>query len=475
MANTNAQPAIRSYFFGKGFKDLFRTISSSRKMNQTSSNDYKRKSSQLIKEYGYFAGIFPAAAMIFAAISVVIFGTAWFLALSSVHIVILAVLFSLVYIFLFVILLAENVYMIKNRIFTACPFCHTKSSLPYYLCPNCKAVHTRLVPGSYGILKRTCECGQKLPTTFFNGRNKLEAKCPNPGCLKEIQAKETTPVCIPIVGGPSVGKTCFLFAATRCLIEDIAAKNSWNVRFLNERNEEMYNRLSRDFAQGIVPAKTVELNPTAFNFFVGSSRWSPEKAMYLYDAAGEAFDRSDELVKHKFYGYIHGLVFLIDPFSIPELAAEYDKELKLGAAGIKPSEMMLEDTFDTMMINIEKNHGIKHDQKINRPCAVVINKIDAFDLDNKIGSTAADDLVRQRPNEIKSVEIAVDILCREFLTDLGLANFLRKLDRKFKTNRFFTCSTLGHWEEGKAFRPYGVSEPLTWLLGLADKDLAVKK
>ena len=137
---------------------------------------------------------------------------------------------------------------------------------------------------------------------------------------------------------------------------------------------------------------------------------------------------------------------------------------------------MLEDAFDLMLINLEKNHKIKRDQKVTRPCAIVINKIDAFDLEERIGHKAVKDFMIRNP-EVKNFKDAEDMLCKEVFKSWGLGNFLRKLEHKFKKHRFFTCSALGRipGNNGTKFQPYRVVEPMLWLLGEADKDLKFSK
>lgn len=472
MSINEIQPAIKSYFFGKGYRDLWNTIAESWKLNLGSAKSFWVTASRRWNN-GSFE-ILAAIAMAFAALSVVLFGTLWFGILSAVHIVILAIFFSIIYLLFSFFWIIERIYMLWHGVFVVCPICHEKYDLPHYQCPNCSVIHTRLIPNSYGILKRTCQCGEKLPTTFYNGRNKLTAKCPNEHCARTLETGVAKPICIPIIGGPSVGKTCFLSAATRELIENVATRNSWKIRFLNSQNADMYARVAEDFENGVLPAKTVERTPTAFNFFVGSSKWSPEKLMYFYDSAGEAFHDTDDLVSHKFYGYLHGFLFVIDPFSIPELLEEYEDNLKIYGRQIKPSDLMLEDCFDTMLVNLEKNHDIKLEQRINKPCAVVINKIDAFDLEDRIGENAIRQFLMQN-SEIKDPDKASKILCERFFKECGLESFLRKLEQKFKNYRFFPSSALGRIPEDKdvAFKPYGVKEPLMWLLGQADRKLKV--
>ena len=473
MTNKNIQPAIKSYFFQKGYKDLANTIMDSWKMNLKSGSGYWRNAARFWNDGGF--SILKAIAMAFAALSVIVFGTIWFVFLSIFHVFILVLFFSIIYISFSFLWIAERTYMIGHGIFVVCPYCHEKFDLPIYRCPNCNVDHSHLIPSSYGIWKRTCLCGHKLPTTFYNGRAKLEAKCPNPNCSRTIETTETKPICIPIIGGPSVGKTCYLFAATNQLIEKIAPKESWKINFLNDQNEMVYKRVLQNFKQSIVPAKTVEFNPNAFNFFIGSDKWNPEKTMYFYDSAGEVFQDSDNLISHKFYGFLNGFIFIIDPFSIPQLLVEYEDNLKLYSTDIKPSDFMIEDCFDTMIINLEKNHNIKKNQQVNKPCAIILNKVDAFDLEDRIGYNAAKKLMMKDPS-IKSIEQASHMICEELFNEWELSNFLRNLKQKFKNYRFFTCSALGDISKKtpkKQFAPYRVTEPLMWLLSQVDKDFRI--
>jgi GTPase SAR1 family protein len=440
-------------------------------MNLASAKKFieKMKKSRTVGGEYYFV----AAGTGFAAISVVLFGTLFFLVLSIIHIIFLGIFFIPVYLFFIVIKSIDKVYRVKNKIFTPCPACHYKTELPAYLCPKCGIAHNNLVPNRYGIIKRICICGEKLPTSFFSGRTTLKAKCIH--CGYGIETEETTPICIPIIGGPSVGKTCYLFAATHSLIENIAPKYSWKTPFLNTQNKELYLRVLQDFNRGIVPAKTTELTPKAFNFFIKSNEWSPGKILYFYDAAGEAFQNSKELLSHRFYGYLHGFLFIIDPFSIPGLINQYQDNLKLHHAGIRPSAMVLEEAFDIMLINLEKNHKIRRNERITQPFAVVINKIDVFDLEDRIGHRAVKKYLAQH-REVDDFKQAEDLLCKEVLKTWGLGNFLRKLEQKFEHHHFFTCSALGRIPEGNnnKYVPSRVGEPLLWLLGKASKNLKVQ-
>ena len=461
------QPANKSYFFGKGYQDLKNTIVECWQRNAASARHYGKEAKFFWYYEPWWFWRFVSAGSIFASVSVVFFGTLFFLLLSAIHISLLLIVFLIIYLSFSLLWGIDKLYRFWRHTFIACPLCYHKTDLPHYICPKCQRVHTNLIPSSYGILTHRCLCGTQLPTTSFHGRNKLPTLCPE--CQSEIKTETATPICIPIVGGPSVGKTCFLFSAVKGLIEEVAPKKSWQIRFLNDNNENLYHRVSQHFEQGIVPAKTPQLTPQAFNFFIKPHRWTSEKIIYFYDAAGESFQSSDILVRHKFYEYFHGLIFMIDPFSIPELMMDYSNSLKHDDSIIRPSDMMLDDAFDRMMLNLEKNYHVKPNQTIKKPCAIVINKVDAFDLTERIGESAAKELMQQ--DNIATLSDAVNQLCKKRLIEWGLGHFIRNLEYKFANYRFFTSSALGSPHPQNHFHAYGTTEPLIWLLSQIDKKL----
>lgn len=463
MSITKEQPAIKSYFFGKGYSDLKSTITDCWDMNSEASKKYFEEASIYWEKDDWTKVI--AVIKSFAGISVIIFGSIWFLALSLIHVAILGIVFGIIYIFFTLLLIIENIYMYTKKIFVSCPNCHEKFPIPYYLCPKCKKEHTNLIPSSYGILNHICLCGEKLPSTFFNGRHELEARCPNSKCSRSIETRESTPVCLPIIGGPSAGKTCFLLTLTNCIIDELALKNNWTINFLNQQNEDIYNNLLENYNKGIVPNKTVDQTPIAFNFFVRSKKWSPDKIMYLYDSAGEAFESMDNLKGQLYYQYVHGFIFLIDPFSIPKLAEEYEEQLKLNYNDIRPSKYMIDDILASIILHLEKNHNIKRNERITRPCALVINKIDAFDLEDKFGENAVNNLILKNPT--LSYQDAMHKTCLDFFKEMELNNFLKTIEQKFANYRFFTVSTLGN---SKKFIPVRTKEPIKWILSKSDKD-----
>ena len=213
------QPAKKSYFFDKGYKDLDNTIKGAWSRNGDSIRKYT-DNLQDLDDKSLGSKIFFGIVNVIAIIAVVLFGSIITAIITTANIVLLLAFMAVVYIGFSVIWIVDRVYLIRKRIFTACHECKEKSLIPTYICPSCRARHTNLTPGVYGILHRRCNCGEKLPTAFFNGRKELEAECPHCGHI--LTDRESRPICIPVVGGRSVGKTAFITAFAKEFIEEVA-------------------------------------------------------------------------------------------------------------------------------------------------------------------------------------------------------------------------------------------------------------
>ena len=161
-----AQPARKSYFFEKGYQDMAATIKGAWARNGASIQRYRDHLNGL-GDKGVTARVFLAIANILAMAAVVVCGSLITAAITLVNVLVLVVFMAVLYLGFTAIWAVDRLYLVHKRIFTACHECKKKSLIPTYLCPRCGAKHTNLTPGVYGILRRTCSCGEKLPTTFF--------------------------------------------------------------------------------------------------------------------------------------------------------------------------------------------------------------------------------------------------------------------------------------------------------------------
>lgn len=468
MPNRKKQPAKKGYFFEQGFKDIAIVIKTSWLKNaQTAKNYYTR-----YNNYGLlsFKGIYN----FFCAISVVTFGTVFFVVISAIMLIIVSVLYVIIYIGFGLVWLFDRAYLIRKKIFTACHECKSKFLIPIYLCPKCGVKHTNLIPGIYGILHRTCNCGEKLPTVFFNGRNKLQAICPMclaDGKITVLNDRESRPLCVPVVGGRSVGKTAYITAFSHKFVEDIAPRNKLDIEFYNDSKKSIYNEIVTDYKFGSTrmtarPQDITKTSSISFSFFVKHPSLRPERLLHIYDIAGEVFTDNNENEVQRQYEYCQGIIFIIDPFAIPSVRAKYEHKLTPeDKAGIGRA-----DINGIINVFINKLHEVTglSDRKMSKvPIAILIGKTDSAGLDEEFSSAKMSEVDSLFPGIDKND--VVDYLCRQFLRNNGMESFLNVIKMKFKNNRFFAVSAIGHTRDAGQYNPIGVVEPMEWIISIADK------
>jgi hypothetical protein len=454
------EPAFRQYFFRKAFYDYSQIVRLSHKRNMesvqwvinTGTKSFKNSGALFTWPLGVVFYAIAAVSFLPAAVAYAAFGV--------IHLLLIVALCGVVLGAAIAVRFIEYALMLWRRIFLACPSCYKKFGLPIYNCPGCAAVHKALVPGTYGIFRRRCVCGRKLPTLFLFGRNELPGFCPH--CSKPLSASIGTirNIHIPVVGGPAAGKTSFLMA-NMVELRTQANTGDLTLNFPEKRDERLFDACRTAFSTGSLLAKTAEYSPNAFLASVGDTDRN-NVLLYLYDAAGELFQSSDTLRLHEYYSYTHGILFLIDPFSLPSVQVELGHLIRPAVADIKPCEERPQDVYDRivgMLRTISKNGSFG-----SQPLAVVVTKVDAFGLEARIRPPAERVLTfdaKVAPEDGRSRAT------RQWLVDQGEGNLVRSMEHDFKTIRYFYCSALGHIPSGRPmpFVPKGVLDPLAWTLG----------
>lgn len=422
------EPAKENYFFYRQYENLLNTYRSATSIN-TGNNLILR---QQLEERNYYVSSRAGAAQIV----INILGTLLNITCFIIHFLIITTISIPIYIFYCIVMSVEKLRFIKGRIWGICPHCHYKFDIPYYICPDCGHVHKRLTSGPYGIIKRRCMCGQKIPATNFLGRFRLKAVCPE--CSKEIESREASPICIPIVGGRTVGKTSFMYSTVSTLVNQISREKKWNIRFINEYEEDKFIKASALINKGILPEKTNKSDTPTHNVFISSERFSSEKLLYLYDIAGEFFDLRATIRRQNYYRYIEGLIFIIDPLSLHSVKQK--EEFK----DIKASDTNVNDLIDRFVLGLREIRQVQLSKLIDIPVAVVVNKMDVIGYQG-------------------------DVL--DFIKEMGEEKVIRKFEHNFSNYKFFSCSTLGKVDKDELYEIKGVAEPIEWILSNANKEL----
>lgn len=472
-------PARKSYFFGRGYRAVANTIIDAWKENF----GFVRYCAGKIGDAwggGKIVFFLTLILNLFAILSVLVFGSIVTLCMSLIHAAAVLAVMTMIYICFSIIWLADRAYLLRKRIFTACHECKGRSLMPDYFCPQCGVRHPRLTPGVYGILHRKCTgkdgrpCGYPVPTTFFNGRRRLTAKCPY--CKTRLWDRESVPICIPVVGGRSVGKTAFITAFSKDFIDKVAPARFWDIEFYNDEKRYIYSEIVRDYLAGTTrmtgrPQDRGRTSAVSFSFFVKGAPFSPERLVHVYDIAGEVFTDNDENEVQKQYEYCHGIVFMIDPFSIPGVRYRCEQRLtQEDRDGIGMADVGI--VIDSFLNKLREVTGLSDQRMLSVPLAVVIGKVDAAGLDGEIGDGAVRQRMASDPGAFPDYYDTQDYLCRKFLRDNGQESFLNNVGLKFRENRFFACSAIGHASGHGEYRPQGVLAPMQWLFGRADPKMA---
>ncbi len=457
------QPAFRQYYFRKAYHDYWLVVTESWKPNHTAAVWVMDKGTKLFKgDFVLFTWPLGLTVFLIAAAGAVAGGAAY-LIFGLVHLL-LVLLCALTAVCLgFILRAAEYLSMLWRRIFLVCPNsnCYQKIGLPVYICPNCGVKHDKLIPGTYGIFRRLCQCTAQLPTLFLFGRHKIPSICPNERCQRPLSGVEGVArnLHVPIVGGPAAGKTSFMMASM-CELHRRSASGQLIMDFPEKKHRVLYERCSRDFMNGALLGKTAEDSPDAFLLKLNDGG-SSEKLLYMYDAAGELYQQTDVLRGHEYYSYTHGILFLLDPFSLPQVQIDFERPLQSASAQIRPCAERPQDVYDRMIGTLRQFSKMSGSFR-SVPIAVVVTKADAFGLAADIAATHNGNGFgggkKQDDPESDSV--------RQWLIGHGEGNLVRGIEHDFKKVQYFHCSALGRLPDASytPFVPEGVLDPLEWVL-----------
>jgi GTPase SAR1 family protein len=474
----HTQPAEIKYIFRDAFIDLCNVIIGSfsecgniaRKISESIKDTWSNNIKDAFDD-NWFNGIFIAlwgisklGFFLTNLIFCLVFTPLICFLITTFQISILVVFFSIASVYFGIVILSDFLYCTIHSIASHCPACQSKFSLPKYECPSCLIEHDKLRPGVYGILIRKCNCGNKLPTTFFNGREKLSASCPYCNCNIKDGGKRAS-WCIPIIGGPSSGKTCYINMTMLSLESSASSKYGLDFHYEDNGLDDFKKNSSR-LSSCQVPVKTAD-NRLKYYQFSLTPKGSTKQLISLCDVAGEIFNTSisgNEINKQIGFRYANAFILIIDPLAISNYRNELIKTQSLN--DYNGSSQPIDELASTLIEALQKMFSIKPNVLLKSNVAVVFTKMDIPGLDTLIGENA---VLKQAINtDIKTIYKTQNDLCEQFLRKYNEDNFV-KIISQFKNIQYFTCSSLGHVENGQPFKASNVEEPFFWLLRKASK------
>lgn len=301
-----------------------------------------------------------------------------------------------------------------------CPHCFERVPYPAYECPRetCRRRHSDIRPGTYGILRRRCQCGGRLPTLLIlmrrNGR--LQAYCTHRSCGKPMNADagHAPELVLPLIGGRAAGKTQ-LMAAMLMSMEEAAGNGGPSFRFADDDSLGGY-RVLREVLQirGHTRA-TQRALPRAHTFVLGSGL--SERLIHVFDTAGERFVNRDDTDALRYARAARTFIFVLDPLAVDAFWTRLDPPpgpmVDRTLASPVPPELVFGQSVQAV---IQMGASLKQSR-----LAVAISKSDLLDRHG---------LVADRHD---GSEWARGWLSEE----LGLGNLIRSMEGEFKEVRFF--------------------------------------
>lgn len=319
-------------------------------------------------------------------------------------------------------------------------------------------------------------------------RSSSSSECPHclgptgiricPECHSVLPANFTadSPM-IGIVGVRGSGKTVMLTVLAKELTSSVARRFDANIDSVG--TSSLLTQLDQwrrglESGTGELPQQTAASGdkvPAVFEWQIerplvaGLSR-TVSTVLSFYDTAGESLATTDTAREQHYLAASDGLILLLDPFGFPE-----NRETAL-QRGVDPNS--LSDTpravLHAVTDMLRETERLKANQKIKKPVAVVLAKIDAF-----FDEVGPDDPIRQPAtnepwfDEAESLDLHHHV--ESIVSQWGGDDVLAMLRFNFESYRFFVASALGaepNYQErrvnSRGLLPHRVAEPLLWLM-----------
>lgn len=324
------------------------------------------------------------------------------------------------------------------------PGCNHRTRLPGYRCRGCPRVHRDIRAGRLGVLSRECACGQRLPTTVLRAAAELVAVCPM--CDRPLRAGAAvhTDVVLPVFGPVSAGKTRLLMAGMVELRRELAGTGA-TLDAVGPESEAFLRQATELVGRREQTVKTdADRPPAAVTARLRHERRTVQ--LHLFDAAGEFFADPEQNRTLHYLDQVDGLVFVLDPFSIPAVAARLSGPFAERLAAAQPARLHPEESYLLTARRLSDHQALLR----RWPLAVAVVKADLL-----AGLPPAADL----PPDAGSGRL------RDWLVEQGLDNTVAAAERDFATVRYFLVSSM---EPADGRSP---AAPVRWLLSRSAVEL----
>ncbi|WP_199515159.1 TRAFAC clade GTPase domain-containing protein [Nucisporomicrobium flavum] len=320
-----------------------------------------------------------------------------------------------------------------------CPRCYQVSPHPVYRCAgphhgDKSELHHDIRPGLLGVFYRRCGCGRRLPTMVLRAARSMAALCPLCGADLHSGAGAATDVRVPVFGAPSSGKTHLVMASVVGLLRQ---GGDVKVSLADEHSKRTYTTFAAVIDGGGSAVKTDAAHPP-IAITLRMQQGKRDALLHVYDAAGEALANPELNEKFQYLDAARTLVFVLDPFAIPDVRQRYQRTFADLFRTANVSADLPEPSYQNIVTRL-RQYGVRTEQK---RLAFVVSKRD---------------LVQQLP-DMSGLADDPDAV-RSWLIDRGADNLVASAERDFGTVRFFFVSA-----KDSAAAAAGPLRPFRWLL-----------
>lgn len=321
----------------------------------------------------------------------------------------------------------------------SCPACHHRVIYPAYDCPSptCSLRHNDVRPGRYGLLRRTCACGYRMPTLLILGSHRMTAYCPHCDAPMAAGAGTAREIVVLMLGATTAGKTRMMLALAAAMTGEHPAQGLQATAADEPTGNTLAAMQEALSSQGDTGKTLAEGAVRAYSFNLTGGR--VKRLVHIYDPPGEDFSTSARLQGRRFLRGAHAFVFVVDPFAIPDVWNSLDAAAQRRYQSIRSSQAP-SFVFEQVLENL-KGMGLKTD---DTALAVVVTKSDL---------TADIPICAGLDDSTESV--------REWLSErVGMDNMVRAIEKSFGEVRYF--HTTARFTPGGTDR--NVHELLKWTL-----------
>lgn len=390
------------------------------------------------KAFGYWWAWIPVTVIVFpalAAFTAGAFGVAAVLAaLSTVAMGSTHLLWGLVSL----VLRGLDSSVRKVRRATAsCPQCYFVTTLPAFPCDGCGEIHRDLRPGRLGAVWRRCGCGASLPTTVMRAAHRVAPQCPRCATPLREGGALTTDIRLPVFGPVSAGKTRLVYAGLVALRDELAAAGG-ELSFVDDDSKAVFDNAVAVIGSGQDTAKTPAASlPHALTARL--TRGRKRALLHLFDAAGEFYTDREDNIDLEFLDHAPGLVFVVDPFSVPWVRDQLGEQAAAQVARANPATAHPDAVYQVTARRL-RDYGV---ETRRRHLAMTVVKADLL-----AGLAPGDGLRRGA--------------VRDWLCEAGLDNLVLSAERDFGEVRYFVSASVPGRAAGEGMQP---SAPFGWLVG----------